>query len=552
MRETLVPCIKTIEFNRVTDKRKLSGKSLCKRAAQLKCKSFISITATEEFVRNEDHYMRAMKDHTDPLWVDENHGLAVACINDLVKMRLVINIVSDSLSTLREWKNAVRIKQREGRQRRDLTLEYAMAYPRRAYEWFCDMYHLTDAADRDATLREMILRYGSAEHDIISAGVSTEIVVSQSQVNAMGTITATNPTIEKIENGVYRASMPYLIEYAKPVGMHFTYPIMVRQQLIPQRYLPHPCFIPDIYTDNRYDVDSPLRRVATRSEFIFHHMRIPNEDGQELTNTPPYYTPIVTVLCSIDEDNPRELFNLKQLGEIEIDPETLSVIQRYYLEEIIQPRHAPYLLTGYESTSLLDHDSLEIDSDLTVRLTHDPDMDGIYRVSFSVLLNTSVIPPSAWRGLRTNKQAVANFVKQVNAIPVQDAAETVNHGALGPHGINRHILESDIMSGPYLTHWSPLVLISDTSKRDPTDPYSYRTEIEYERGTADHHTWRRTTQTQNASTRAFPDTIDSAGEPTGDSRKDPTPLIEANKNTPHEPLPDPPKPRERSNHIRRF
>ena len=552
MREGMVPCNETIEFNRVNDKRKLSGRTLCKRAAILKCKSFVSITATEDFVVNDDHYVRFMKDHVDPLWVDENHGLSVSCINDLVKMRLVINIVSDSLSTLREWKNSVRIRQRRGRQRQDITLEYAMSYPRRGYDWFCDMYNLTDASTRDDTLRDMILRYGSAEHDIISAGTSTEIVVSQSQINAMGTITATNPTIEKIDNGVYRASIPYLIEYSKPIGMQFMYPIMVKQHLVPKGYIPYPKPIPDIYANNNFDVETPLRRIATRAEFVFHHMRIPNEDTLALNNLPPYYTPLLTVLCSLDKDNPKELFNLKELGEIELEPNTLEVIQKFYLDEILKHRHCPYMLTLHESTRLLDEDSLEVDSDLNVKLVKDPDMSGIYRVSFNILLNTSVIPQSAWVGLRTNKFAVANFVKQVNVIEPSEAQETVNYASVTTHGINRTVLESDIMTMPYLTRWSPLVKMSETYKRDPTDPYDYITETEYQRGTADHHTWTKTVETLNTHTQSYPEETDSNGEPTGDYKKDSTPLIEEVENSPHEVLPNPPKPRERSNYISRF
>ena len=181
-------------------------------------------------------------------------------------------------------------------------------------------------------------------------------------------------------------------------------------------------------------------------------LRVPNFDADTLEQYPPFYTPILTVLVEIDQANPLELFNLTALGDIVIDNEILNVIRLFYRDEITQHRRCPFMLTLHRDKDLMHHHYLMLDDDMNVSLTEQITLDGIYRVSFCILTNTSVLPHHVWSGLATNSVALHQYVHNVNMIPIE-GSHTLGSDS---HGINPKVIASDFTAPThYLKSFSP-------------------------------------------------------------------------------------------------
>lgn len=488
MCEKMLPKIKRIEYNDAIRVAKLNGTVLCNKAARMKCEEFITIGAQTEYRTDDDQWIRSWSRHRAPVWADKAHELYVTPLYDEMKVTLTIQIVTTSLSMLRQWRDQVRMMQRRGRERVNHKIEYAMPFPRMAYEWFCDMYNLTDDHE---SMAEMIQQHASNGLDIISAGTHYEVVIAEHQINAKGSMTATTPTLEKLVNGSYSGTLEYVLEYNKPISMLFEYPIMVHQKTVPEVYLPIPDKIP-----NKYWVESPMDSGAVIDQDVrpVETLHVPNFDREKLTDFPPYYSPILTVLTQIDPENPLELFNLNQLGEVYLQPDILDVIQKFYLLEITAFRRCPFLLTIHRGDALMHSNYLSLNYDMDVSLTRPVSEDGIYRVSLCVLTNTSALPQSAYRGLATNREALTNYVRVVNSTPI------IGRHNLGSksHGINPKVIESDFDGGVYLHSWSPLICIKrDDPDTDDPRPWNYVSEHTYARGTAGGHVRRKTVETLN-------------------------------------------------------
>lgn len=489
MCDNMLPTIKRVNYNDAIKRNKLNGTTLCNKAAQMKCEEYINIQAVPAYRTDNDHWGRTWARHRMPIWVDKAHELYVTPQYDEMAVTLTIQVVTTSLSKLRQWSDQVRMMQRRGRQRVNHPVEYAMPFPRIAFQWFCDMYDLTDDND---SLTAMIEEHGSNALDVISSGTHLEFVTSEHQINAKGTMLETSPSIEKLINGSYTGTMEYLLEYNKPIAMLFEYPIMVHQTTIPTKYLPEPPCIP-----SRYWVEDPMRNIDliedTRPVEALH---VPNFDREIIDSYPPWYAPVLTVLVSIDPENPLELFNLNQLGDVYVDQQIRDVIQKFYLEEITQHRRAPFLLTLHRDNDPLHHSYLSINDELDITLTEPITNDGIYRVSLCILTNAGAVPFSAFRGLATNKAALTNYVKVVNSMPISAGA----HLGSASHGLNAHILVSDFDHGHHLKAWSPLVCIgSEDVPRNVCDGYSYTKETKYARGTAGGHIREQTVESLSVS-----------------------------------------------------
>lgn len=503
MCENMLPKIKRIDYNDAISRSKLNGSVLCNKAARLKCEEFISIQANTEYRTNNDHWVRTWDRHRIPVWMDKAHELYVTPLYDEMKVTLTIQVVTTSLSKLRQWVDQVRMIQRRGRQRVNHQLEYAMPFPRMAYEWFCDMYDLTDDHE---SVTEMIKQHGANALDVISSGTHYEIVVSEYQANAKGTMFQTGPTIEKLINGSYTGTMEYVLEYNKPIAMLFQYPIMVHQKTIPREYLPIPNCIPDLYW-----VENPMDIVGFEpSKRAIECLRVPNFDREVIEKYPPWYTPIVTVLASIDEEHPLELFNLRQLGDVYITEPILEVISRYYIDEVVLHRRSPFMLTLHRDGDLLHTNYLQLDSELNVSLTRPITLDGIYRVSLCILTNTSALPMTSYRGLATNDDALTSYVRAVNSMPVTNRMGRASKS----HGINSTVIESDFKTGHYLHHFSPLVCIKKTVlEKDNRNEWNYVSETVLARGTSLEHTHTKTVQTLSVK-------VGKSGNPTERTPKD--------------------------------
>jgi len=104
------------------------------------------------------------------------------------------------------------------------------------------------------------------------------------------------------------------------------------------------------------------------------------------------YKTMMTLLMTVNLDDPRELFNLNDLGMYALDDWAIELIRLYLGNKLFMPEYTPILLTLYENDRMRDGKNLSLDpTSLAITCNFDLDPKKIYRITLSYLPDLSTL-----------------------------------------------------------------------------------------------------------------------------------------------------------------
>lgn len=229
-----------------------------------------------------------------------------------------------------------------------------------------------------------------------AAGKGGTLAMAEMQEYIFGNFTDPNPPeIEKDEMGaVWTSQLEFEYQYDKPISITTHYPIMINNHLVHEVLYPEVLFdidrLPMIMSDIRYYYDNIQNDMGYMQQMRGPIIRIPAFDDWPSRFNHRDSTKMVSVLLSIGKDTPRELFNLKDMGEYGLHPALHEGFSKnaYWLTK---DREFPFYIKLYVDDDHAGDDRMECTKDLDLVATADLDIYKTYHVVISVFRNLNYL-----------------------------------------------------------------------------------------------------------------------------------------------------------------
>ncbi len=302
-------------------------------------------------------------------------------------------------------------------------IEYMFYIPPEILELFLDIARLEDNINEEHIGYEDYLIKNSDGRMSLVGGLdgnvkNMNIVIKEKQLDVVGHFEDSISDLKgeyQDSTGTWEADITYKLAYNKPIALFISYPPLIYNQLLPRKYL----ILKDrtlgsnnlskskTYTNeenepfnNGLRLDAMRDRKVNTTEFI----NIPNFDSFKPSNKQPYLIPVFSLLLSIDNEDKRSLFNLREIPEYKLHDSFMEFIEAREWKFICSRYDSIFYLTILENESVMDDGSIVMDSNLNVSATLDLDLKKTYRVMFHILTDLSVASPKSALRLNNYKE----------------------------------------------------------------------------------------------------------------------------------------------------
>jgi len=360
-------------------------------------KTIIEISSTEE-TDEESSFLTPIENKNSPIFKDNNLVIKPVYLN--TKTKINIEIKSKSKSYIASIKDKIKLSILNGSDIKQHRIDYRYNLPEIPSILIGIYYKYKEKYGLEKSYTKYIFSHSSDKVSLISTqgGVShmLSLGVTESQSEVIGRLIADINNEISYDEDRYVLSFEYEINYMKPTYIDSKYDIAFANQQLPLELIA--TNQTDIGEIENYDSDmlSFLRRdqwFILKLLQIYKHdyIRLPAIDHHISITRTRDETILFSVLTEITPEDRRSLFNLKELGDISIAPNTIKYLidNHKYLHLNGQAIFNVYIYDSYNERKDL---KILVDENLNVYTDVDLDLDGAHRVLFVLNSNWSILP----------------------------------------------------------------------------------------------------------------------------------------------------------------
>ena len=253
-------------------------------------------------------------------------------------------------------------------------------------------------------------------------GDSATFVIPERQMRIQGWFTFQgSPEREEMggETNMWISEFTYSVTLDVPTGVHMSYPIMVHNQLLDDKYIPkapeddelHDKALTHYQTAfHRFEGQRALRNaIGVRSNMIF----IPKHDDWLKDNAPPGMQFVLSALCELLPDNRKLLLNLDELGDYAIDEEVLEYFRAVEYRYLTLPYKSIFHLSYYRHKFLSTDRNTYVDADLNFMTKEDLSLRENHRVVLSLVNDVSAVDPAAFKRMKKYPNVLRKVLKAI-------------------------------------------------------------------------------------------------------------------------------------------
>jgi hypothetical protein len=184
-----------------------------------------------------------------------------------------------------------------------------------------------------------------------------------------------------------------------------------------------------------YTAVNEMERVEEHKNFVTNVDRV----GYSYTRVigDDLRVPIFSVGVSLVPDDLRSLFNMNDLGNIELNEEIKAIIVSGEYEHLTQLFESVLSLEIYQNEKSIPGNPIKVDEDLNVFAVEDLDIRYNYRVLFSVLPNINVLSPRAITRIEENEQ-LATILHYANGM-ASATVDVLDTFAVDDNGVRNYV-----------------------------------------------------------------------------------------------------------------
>jgi hypothetical protein len=443
----------------------------------------ITIEVDEDFDRDRILSIAVKGPENNPVFQDTALGIVLKPIYSPTDVTIHVKYRARDKNQASRWRNDIRTATALMRDINLHELSYHYNLPTAAIVLLQEMYRL----------REKIDGYGQSwdeyftEHLTSTASVVTNLsgqegvwAVAEKQIRVQGWFEfegVPDKPDKEGEHDTWTTSFSYRFRYDKPIQCNLVYPLVVHNQLLGGRYRP---------TEPAYSLHDQQRRFTqsgkayatfeTDTEALQYRgskgISIPSFDEFAPNSIPSATVRVLTAMTTILPAERRELFNLGDLGKLNLDSDVLAFISKSEYAFMADTYASIFCLNLYRDSFLQASKSLQISSDLQIRSVLALPLRRTSRVRLSLVVDFSYLKAGTLERLRNYPNAAIKIAKAIDAV-LRDCGGQLDLGKnrLSPQDYASMGLDPDGSYRPWRGHNGGNPTPRDNLTRSPTiDP----------------------------------------------------------------------------------
>jgi hypothetical protein len=375
-----------------------------------------------------------------PIFMENNIGLYLSptYFTQDVQLRLIYK--ASSRSSANTWRDLMIQRYRDGFNLIHHQASYTYLIPDFFFAFTGHAFGLmqSQAAYENLDYKNWFYQNASSKVGPVTnqGATKTAIGVSETQVGIM-TSYEENPLdvkSEKVDNtNAYTTELVFKFNFDKPYTLRMEYPCVIHNQVVNDIFIPQY----DQYTAEDF-VKSQFSSMNGLSYFSNNQMDsranamqgivIPAWDDYRLKYTLPDTATVFTALCTVSEDDPYTLLDLKDLGDFQLSSELLNWISTSEYANITGKPSSVIVLSLYENDFLCSQEVLSVTKDCMVISKKDLDLRKTYHVRFAFYTNIYTVGIQAHQRL-VDSGISSSFVHflEYQTSGYNTGVETFNH-----------------------------------------------------------------------------------------------------------------------------
>lgn len=371
-----------------------------------------------------------------PIFIDDDISLQVYPVYIRNILKIEFSYITNSLSEAKRIRDYIRLGLSQTRNVIMHDVEYTIIIPRVVEDLIADVYDLKSRL-YPQTLEQYFNQHSTNRIQLITdmANESNKrLAINEKQTRIVGQFEF-NPIPEKVDSDMetsnYKLSFNYEVTMDIPRAIVMRYPVMICNNLMPNKYLQ---WISDHKRNSYIEKNRPHNYTSFHnynlSMLESHQMTeklvnidlpivIPDFDDFEPKFGHKGYALITSLLSTVDEDDKRSLFNLKDIGE---DYQVNKDIVKYLEEgehKFVTTPYASFIYLGlWQEDRFYDASILVMDKDLNIKSTRDLDLTKPVRVTIGLCTDLSHLSSAAIdRLIRHHTSGMDLYKKHFETLP---------------------------------------------------------------------------------------------------------------------------------------
>lgn len=273
------------------------------------------------------------------------------------------------------------------------------------------------------TFQQYVFSIASRKINLVSdsSGSSKKLIVNEAQTRIQGSLKPAvhdKETIKKNDEGIYEYEIEYNITIDVPMSIQLRYPIMIHNRMIGSDYIPKaPIDHHNLRTNNiiGYSLMTLETPRSIGIETADEAVSIPPEDSFRAGFIDqPGLKPLLIALTQVDPEHPKDVLNMKDLGDMMIDPSVVSFLIDYDHSKVTEYGKCVFKINVYENDIRIPDRLICCDKNLIIKVATDMSQRCTYRVVFSISSKLDWLNESAWDSLRANPKILALVLSTMN------------------------------------------------------------------------------------------------------------------------------------------
>lgn len=383
----------------------------------------LNVSYLEEYIETSVINSAVRHDEESFIFVDQSLSTSIKPIYSYTEVTLNFNYRTESRHQAEKWRNDIKVRLADDRQSQLFELDFHYPIP---VSVLVILLEIHKARELKSGYGETLSKYlkdkftPRATTLVNQVGKRELLVIRESQVGIQGWHESILPPVAERNDGggAYVVNFSYKFHYHKPVSLHFVYPQMVHNTILPARFL---------NTGGQYTLEERKRlpglyyaafedaygvRVDTNGPL--GGVRIPKWDEWLPRAIPSALATLVTMFVGIEQENLYHIAELSDIGEYEWHPAFKSFFKKEAPWVTKKKGESFIHLHLYEGRDSVTHGSMTLDQDLKVDYLLPLDIREMYHLSVSLVIEYSLLTERAKKAMSDNGLIILYLFKQLD------------------------------------------------------------------------------------------------------------------------------------------
>ena len=353
----------------------------------------VVVSYEENMTENDELTQNSLFNNDLSLFVDKDIGISIRPIYHHRKYNLQFIYKTKFKNRMVSLVNRLKMLPANSGWYTNHDIEYGYLIPTYVSKWLKTMYTLKTRREQDHEELEDFIKNGFDDRlDLLNRAdgrPGSRLVIREAQIGLVGYL---NSDLYNIRSDYDESTKEWTIELEyefyveKPVSLILEYPIIIYNRLVPKEYrdfINYKKESPRAYHiarhDNTDNLNYPPLYTSTGNNY---HPTIPEEDRVQFPDT-GYYGRILSVLVTVEDEDPRKLFNIKDLGKIRFKQTIIDYILEEEWDIIHDTSNSLFRIELFEGNDV-KFDMIRMDKEGNIYSKEDLDYKKVYRVVFSI------------------------------------------------------------------------------------------------------------------------------------------------------------------------